>query len=840
MKYYHVLIILLTVLPIFEAHGQVESPSEFVDFEVGIDGNLLDWSQITDYLIELGKKSPRARTEEIGKTTEGRPFLLTILSSESNLRNLAKFRNLQRQGANPKQLSDEDAKLLAKESRLFVVVRMHTRSNEIAAGQTATLLAYKLASSRDPAVRRILEQVIILLIPSTNPDGVDKLVEWCKLYWGTPYAGSPLPELIHIHAGDEYLQDGPALNLLESRLQARSVLRTWQPHITYEQQQETDQIARLSLQLPDSLGEGSFSQISERLAGTLKKRDVRGLELVHSQPTHDLGALWGQNAIRVVSSAASAQLATPIFFPRDSSPDAHSIQIFAGGVTTLNAWEGGWWHLKDVMMYEIAGIMAFLEVATNQKESIIYHYCKRNLEALRRGNHLRPYGFVIPKQQHDSIAANRLIDILIRNGVEVYQVSKEWTGVQDRIRADDYIIPFAQPLRLWLRKLLSPIPPRGHTDKRLSFPEQHLAILLGVEVRELSEKPPVEFTAINSVRYPPGELVLKVNGHYLFHHTGNQSFLVANRLLNDGKKVYCLKEKSQVDALYYEPGTFFVPANEVNAHQMNAIARELSVEVRQTKHDFSMVSAYLLKQPRAGLFQPWTPTPDAGWTKLLLDSYDFSCKPLTPGDIRRGGFAGNLDVIILPDMTSDKIINGFRPKSPNIYRPRVPQEYEHGIAETGVDHLKQFTERGGTLIALGQSCDFAIAQLGLPVKVQSDSATFSAATALVRLGVDSSERVAYGMPASVMAVLTRGMALTPVPWHRETRVVSTFQEMLELSSGPVLENKIPLRSAVLEIPFGSGRVVLIAIRAQFRARTQATFKLLFNAILLSNSTSVVL
>ena len=843
MNSYRALIILLTALPVITAFGQVESPSEFADYEVGVDGNLLDWSQISDYLIELGKKSPRVQTEEIGKTTEGRSFLLTILSSESNLRNLAKFRNLQRQGANPRQLSDDDAKLLARASRLFVAVRMHSRSHEIAAGQAATELAYKLAISKDPVIQNILDQVVILMIPSTNPDGVDKLADWCRLYAGTPYEGSPLPELIHIYAGDEYLEDGPALNLLESRLQARSVVRTWQPHIAYEQEQGKGQLARLIMQLPDSLGNLPYPQLSEHLAGSLKERDVQGLALELAPTPHNLGALWCQNATRVVASVASAQLATPVFFPRGSLREIHTMGSTENRPGLIDAWEGGWWHLRNVMTYEIAGILAFLELAASQKESIIYAYCKRNLRAIKAGQNQPPYGLVVPRRQHDPIAANRLIDILVRNGVEVYQASREAGTAQNRIGPADYIIPFDQPLRFWLQRLLSPITAQhDDSDNRLAYPEQHLAIYLGVRLHELREKLTVPFTAVKSVRYPPGKLLLKVNGHYLFHHTGNQSFVAANRLLREGKKVYCLKDEIQVDTERYEAGSFYVPANAINAHQMDAIARELSIEVRQTKHDFSMAAAYLLKLPRSGLYLPWTPTPDAGWTKRLLDAYDFSCKPLTPTDIRRGGFAGNVDVIILPDMITDDIINGSRPKSPNIYAPRVPQEYEHGIAETGVDHLKQFAERGGTLIALGRSCDFAISQLGLPVRLKALAGgdTLLQNTVLARLAVNTNQAVAYGMPAEVPAVLSGGMAFAPLPWRRETRVVSYFTNILELSSGHVPLNEIAKKPAVLEIPFGNGRIILIAIRAQFRAQTQATLKFLFNSILLSNSMNVIL
>ncbi len=819
------------------AGGQIDKPADFYGFEVGTDGKLVGWSSIGDYLEKLGKASDRVRVEEIGKTTEGRPFLLAILSSATNLNNLAKFRNLQRQAAKPKALTDADARLLAAQTRLFVAVRLHTRSHEIAASQAAAEIAYRLAVSEERAIREIRDKAVILLIPSTNPDGVDKIVEWYNQNLNTVNEASALPFLSHRYGGDEYLEDGPALNLLESRLLTRSVLNTWQPHIIFEQFESVSQEARLTLELPDSLGQLPFSRISSLLSETLVRQGKSGLKLQMGSHAQTLGELWGQNADRVTSSVASAQFASPLFVPRGSLNKKE-----AGPQARLSQpWQGYWWHLKDVTNHQIDGLISFLEIAAREKEAIVYNYCRRNLSAIAEAAHRAPYAFLIPRNQHDPIAAYRLIELLVRNGVDVYQLAEPDASPAETIGLGDHIVPLNQALRHWLLAILAADSrgPQARGDGKV-HPAHGLAEIMGVAIRDLPQPPERDLLPVHSVRYPEGRLLLKVNGSYAFHHTNSQSFHALNRLLSAGKKVFWLRQEKEIDGEVYAAGFCYIPANEINAQQMDALARELSLEVRQTRENMNGVPAFSLRQPRVGLFQPWALSADFGWSKLILESYEFNYRTLTPVNIREGGFSGDLDAMILPDMASDQIINGRRPKAPNMYSRRPPQAYELGIAETGVDHLRQFVQRGGTLIALGQSCEFAAEQMGLPVTSRLNAAEASAGgePLSVSLEVDQDEPLSYGMAKRVTAVLTNGDGFRPIPWHRKTAVASFFRGSANaegLVAAPPAD-----RAAVLEIPYGRGRVVLIAIRAQFRAQTIATFKFLFNAILLSRAEEVVL
>ena len=277
---------------------------------------------------------------------------------------------------------------------------------------------------------------------------------------------------------------------------------------------------------------------------------------------------------------------------------------------------------------------------------------------------------------------------------------------------------------------------------------------------------------------------------------------------------------------------------------MQHLVEQLSLEIKQTGESLKGQVAYRLKPVKLGIYQSWTANMDEGWTRFILKKFEFPFVLIDNNKIRNGGLKRAFDAIILPDMEPQKIINGLKITRPDIYSPKVPKEYQHGIGSEGVEKLKEFVTKGGTLIVLDSACDLVIEQFGLPVEnVLKDvkDTDFFCPGSLLEIMVDNTEPVAYGMPKKAAALFAKSPAFRPFYWSKRTGVLAYYPDDNPLLSGWILgDEKIRGLAAALDIPMGKGRVVLLGFRAQNRAQTHGTFKLLLNAIHLSRAKEEVL
>ncbi len=329
-------------------------------------------------------------------------------------------------------------------------------------------------------------------------------------------------------------------------------------------------------------------------------------------------------------------------------------------------------------------------------------------------------------------------------------------------------------------------------------------------------------------------MILQVNGDYLIEHESNRSFIAVNRLLRDDKRVYWLKDSLRIENHTYPRGTIFVPAREIHAGDMDLLARELSLDMRQVRHGFQGVESYRLNRAKIGVYQSWIPNPDEGWTRLALEQFEFEFEAVYSSAIRNGEIKGSLDALVLPDMDSGHIIHGWQSSKADAYKPHVPRSYLNGITDEGIESLRNFVLEGGTLIALGRACDFAVAHLGLPVEqIFSAQQPQMSCGRFLDLAVYTQEPLAYGMPAKTSAILTGSQIFRPLHWRRRTNVVATIADIYpELASGSTQPAGL---SVVLDIPQDKGRVILFGIRPQYQGMTAGTLKLLFNALHLSRA-----
>jgi hypothetical protein len=289
------------------------------------------------------------------------------------------------------------------------------------------------------------------------------------------------------------------------------------------------------------------------------------------------------------------------------------------------------------------------------------------------------------------------------------------------------------------------------------------------------------------------------------------------------------------------PGDFLIGS--ADAALLSQLAADLGLDFRPAARDVGD-AAHPVKAPRIAMYQRyWGGNMDEGWTRLLLEQFAFPYTSVFDSEIRKGDLNGKYDVLIIPD-DSVAMITGERPPAGagggGMMRglEAYPPEYRSGLGAEGVEAIKAFVQKGGTLVTLGGAAAFAIEKFGLPVRnVLAGVATkdFWCPGSTLRARFDTSQPLAYGMPDEGLVVFLSGTPVFSVSAHNASEKYESpvrFADRDLLRSGWLVgEQLIAQRTPVVATSHGAGRIVLIGIRAQHRAQTHGTFKLLFNALL---------
>jgi len=315
---------------------------------------------------------------------------------------------------------------------------------------------------------------------------------------------------------------------------------------------------------------------------------------------------------------------------------------------------------------------------------------------------------------------------------------------------------------------------------------------------------------------------------FLIPYQTNNSVMAVNRILEAGGEVFWIRESFQEGGKTYSPGDIVVPLSKFSNDKMGLLAGDLGLQVARIKKPFS-AKAYSLKRPRIGLYQPWTANMDEGWTRLILENYEFPYTTIHNAEIRTGRLHERFDVIILPHQRSQSIINGHQ-------KGTMPPKYVGGISSSGVRNLKKFVESGGTLVTLGSACNLPLEQFKLGVKDVLKSLKreeFFASGLLVKVCLDQNHPVAYGLPKETTGFFSNSptFRIWPSPNEKQPEVIGKYpEEDIVLSGWMFGEKHLRNKAAVIEVPLGQGRIILLGLRVQYRGQTVATFKLLFNSL----------
>jgi hypothetical protein len=850
------ILVVLAFLTPTASGGVIPKPEDVLGFKVGDDYHLATYNQAVDYLKQVASVSDRIRLFSMGKTSLGQDMTYAVISSAKNMAELQRFKETARRLSLVEGLTPAEAEKLAREGKAVVYIDGGLHASECAPAQHNIQLAYNLVSSDDPAVLKILDDVILVLV-FANPDGMNMLAEWYHPNVGTPYEVSPMPWLYHKYAGHDNNRDAIVANLVETQNLARLVNDEWFPVILYNHHQTAPFPARIWTPPNSEPTNPNVHPLVVRWQNLIGSAmgaafDAEGKEGAISRIVFDT---WypgymtqvqdSHNIISILTETALYRYATPHFYSIMEFPKEY--QDLTMSAFYPSPWRGGWWRLRDAVEYCLTASMSVLDTASRFRSELLLNKYRMGRDVIERFVKEPPYAWIIPEKQSDPGSAALLLNRMSLLGIKVSRADEPFTCDGIGYPKGTFVIPMSQPFALFvknvfeeqkypdLRKypdlwqgLISPRNFEGAPFESYDMMGWTLPYQFGVTVAAANSPVQVRMTPQKEVAFGRGEIVGSGSAGWVLDPAVNASAAAVNRVLKAGGTVRRAQKPFELQGETRPEGTFLV--GRVAPSLIEKTAKELGLRAAALGSE-PKVPLMQVKQPRVGVYQSWVPSEEEGWLRFVLEQFEFPYKSIHDAEVKAGSLKDSFDVIIIPDHYSvELLVNGHE-------KGTMPPQYVGGLGNQGVNNLKAFAEAGGTLILMNGASNLALQSFGLPARnilKNAKAEEFYCSGSLLRLEYDTAHPVAYGMPKSGAAVFAESCAFDLFPSFepgREVKSVAKFaSENLLLSGWVHGERLLQNKPAVLEARLGQGRAILFGVPVTFRAMSQATFKLLFNAI----------
>ncbi len=893
-------------------YGQdrVTSPKEQFGHEIGADYTLPNYQQLMAYWRKLDGESNRMIVQEIGKSAEGRPQLMAIITAPGNHQKLDRYREIARRLALAEGVTEAQARALANEGKAVVWIDGGLHATEVLGAQQLMETVYQLVSRSDAETQRILEDVIVLAVHA-NPDGMDLVSDW---YMRNPEATkrstSALPRLYQKYVGHDNNRDSYMNSQPETENMSRVQFREWFPHIVYNHHQTGPTGAVLfappfrdpfnfnmdpliPAQL-DAVGAAMHSRfISEGKPGAVTRRGANYSTWWNGGVRT---AVYFHNMIGLLTETIGNP--TPIeipFVPRYQMPTSDIFMPIAPAKV---------WKFRQSVDYSVTANYAVLDYASRHREQLLYNIYHMGSNSIARGSTdswtpapwemervqqlmaaqrssgvtategaggqrasryddtakfyemLRDpakrdaRGYILSANQADFPTATKFVNALIKSGVAVQRATRDFTVNGKGYPAHSYVVKTAQAFRPHVLDMFEPQQhpndfqyPGGPPIAPYDNAGYTLAYQMGVQFDRVQEGFDGPFEKIDGfAQAPAGRVAGRTggNGGYTFSGRVNDSFIVANRLLAAGAEVSRLPD-----------GNFFVRNRRSLDNTLRGYAQELGISFAGTTRAPDR-NARRLRPVRIALWDTYGGSMPSGWTRFLLERFEFPFEVVYPQTLNAGKLREKYDVIILPD--------GSVPNPPEQTQaqgqggggrgqggPRaadIPEEF-HGrlgriSADTTAPQLKTFMEQGGTIVAIGGGTNLA-RLLKLPVEdalvVTNDGKDqrlkreqFYVPGSVLEAKLDTGHPLTQGMPERVNVMYDESPAFKVPANTNGVRAVAWYEKDPLRSGWAWGQKYLENTAAAVEAEVGEGNLFLFGPEITFRAQPHGTFKLLFNSL----------
>jgi Zinc carboxypeptidase len=873
------------------AQTTITTPKAQLGFNFGDDYQLANYQQIADYWRKLDAESDRMVLQEIGKTAEGRPQLMAIVTSPANHKNLAKYKDISRRLALAEGLTDDEARALARQGKAVVWIDGGLHATETLGAQQLAEMIYQMVSRTDDETMRFLDECIVLFVHA-NPDGNDLVANW-YMRNADPLKRTlvGLPRLYQKYIGHDNNRDFFASTQAETENINRVLYHEWLPQILYNHHQSgpagtvvwsspqrdpynynLDPLLILGLQ---ALG----THLHQRLASEGKPGATMA-----SGGAYDG---WWNGGIR---NTGNFHNIIAILTETIGSPTPMRIPLVPQRLLPnrdlpypITPQE---WHFKQSIDYSVSFNRAVIDYAARNREHLLYDIYAMGRRAIARGSEdtwtpspsrvqalterlggrggggdreaellasLRkpedrdPRGYIIPSNQPDFLTAIKFINALREVNVAVQRATTDFLVAGKRYPAGSFVVMTAQAFRPHVLDMFEPqehpnvIPyPGAPPTPPYDNAGWTLAFQMGVQFDRILESfsGPFEKVTDWNVKPPAGRVTGPTSGvaGYTIDRRANDAYRVVNRLLATGERVQML------------PDAFYVPDRPSAAARIQKAASDLGVDVVATRTAPDPSRATALRTPRIGLWDQYGGSIESGWTRWILEQFEFPFTRVFAPDLDTGNLHAKYDALVFVNgaiPSAQPSGRGGRGTAPD--PADVPTDYRWQLgrisAEMTLPKVRQFVQDGGTVIAIGDSAVNLARSLQLPIDdhlVESGAplprAKYFVPGSVLSAKVTVTHPIAAGMAerTDVFFDNSPAFALRPGAAAAGISVIAAFDSPHPLRSGWAWGQQYLMGGVVaLEARVGQGRVLLFGPEILQRAQPHATFKLLFNGLFAS-------
>jgi len=863
--------------------GHVTTPKEALGFNFGDDYQLANYKQIEAYWHTLARESDRIVLRDMGKTAEGRTQWMAIVTSPENQKRLAHYQDISKRLGFAEDLTDDQARVLAREGKAVVWIDGGLHATETLGAQQLGEMVYQMVSRTDEETMRFLNDCIILFVHA-NPDGNDLVADW-YMRNADPLKRSlnNLPRLYQKYIGHDNNRDFFASTQAETKNISRALYHDWMPQILYNHHQAgpAGTIAWSSPQRdPYNYNLDPLLILGLEALGTqlLQRAATEGKPGVTKASGGPYDGWWNggirntanfHNILAILTETIGSP--TPMrvpLVPQRELPNRDLPYPIAPQE----------WHFRQSIDYSMTFNRAILDYASRNRENLLFDIYRMGQRSIQYGSEdhwtpspsrinalpdtggrggsaeadaaawaslhnpeLRdPRAFIIPANQPDFPTAVKFINALRDVNVTVYRATKDFTVNGKSYPIGSFVVFANQAFRPHVMDMFEPqdhpnvIPYPGAPPTRpYDNAGWTLAFQMGVQFDRVLDgfTGPLERVTDSNVKPPVTIIPPRTPPSMFVDRRANDAFIAVNRVLAKGGTVGANNLGFVLSA---------------DASTLRSIA-PLGLTVRSENDQLSSP----IRARRIALWDQYGGSAESGWTRWILEQFEFPYSRVYAPELDAGNLNAKYDALILPQGAVAAIGGGGRSGrgGGEVNAADIPAEYQSQLgritADRTIPQVRAFLENGGTVIAVGTSAMNLAQQLKLPIEnhlVENGqpipASKYFVPGSVLTGRVDAQNPLATGMRERTDFFFDNSPVFKLGPGAEAAGVTAFawFDSPAPLHSGWAWGQKY-LEGGVIaiEAPIGKGRVVLYGPEITQRAQPHGTFKLLFNALYASGA-----
>jgi len=860
----------------------VPSPLDFLGHIAGAPGELPRSDQIYAYLRALAAASPRVHLEVLGTTEEGREILLVAIADDAGIRDLDALKRRTAALADPRRTPPAQLDAALAQARPIYYLNGAIHADESGAPDMLMELAYRLAVSEAPMIRRIREKLVVLINPVANPDGRDKMSDWFRRYLakGTDYAALPRqsPPYWGKYVFVDANRDAHQLVLATTQAVARMFF-AWHPTVVHDLHEAIPLLQTWNGTGPynPNLDPIVFEEMLELSFHEMTALSAFGMPGVW---TWNFGEGFGHHFTDSVGINHNAigrgyetfGNAVPLTLTRELEPGDLTREWYRPIPPPAARFT---WSHRDGINYSQTAALAALDYSARNAEGLLRQFWTKGFHSWQRGVDGNPYGFVIPARQADPRRVAEMVQRLLDQHIEVGRATRDFRTAEGRFSSGDFVVRLDQPYRNYAVDLLLPqeFPANAehepYDDISWSLPVHYGVRFIRIDDGALRE---VALSPLDAAQPPPGHVEGR-GGVYLLADRGQEALLAARYRLADAP-LEVAEAPFRVGRAEYPAGSWILRDRPGLRDALASVAKALSLDFRAARA-LPEVARHAAPAPRLGVWVPWADTDMIGWIRYTLDQRGVPYTYLRDEDIRAGGLREKVDVVLYGTVLLDLQgqIHGIEPVAgpmafeatpefPNLGTPASSHDITGGIGWEGLAQLERFVRDGGLLITLGNGSTLVLDSGFVRSVPRAQVAGVTTPGAHLRARFTRPDHpIAYGYPA-VTPVFRSPYALYDPPrrwltmsyctscltgpidmrhvvlqWGTRPFPGVTLPEIAEatlpilVSGGGKQLDALQGRPAILDVPVGAGHVLAYNFNPMHRDLNRADYRMLWNAIL---------